>query len=686
MNTVSPPGSTVEKKPLPQASPALKKFSPAPIPAQNKPAAAVTVPRKKTVLPANSASGKPASTLTPLNKKTVLTAGTIQKPSALTGVASSKSPTKAGTAVVRPVTKVTPVQKKEAAVSSQVIKKEQPTSNRGGIIGLLPKAFQEVCQKNLHLVEYLNKFPVSKYGIPEYYTEPTRKLGDLDKKNLIYPVSDDVFVHILSSPEEARDSYISIQPSNDVDAGMFLDELERKLVGLTDKFTDIATEDERKKLVLSLVNKICEDMAKGNSSSSIFNLLSRKDNKDAGKIKPTPRQIQAVKYLAYRDKVGMGVLDPMIKDKNIEDISCSGLGTVFVEHKIFKSLKSSLIFSDHDDLDQFVVQLSERIKKPVTLRNPIIDAVLPDGSRINIVYGKEISKRGSNFSIRKFADTPLSILELVEFKSLNYTMAAYLSIVIEEGMNLFVSGETASGKTTLLNALTCFVPTIFKIISIEDTPELQVPHKNWLREVSKMSAKGETGSDVGMFDLLKAALRQRPNLIIIGEIRGEEGNIAFQAMQTGHQAMATFHASTVEKLIQRLTGSPINVPKSYIDNLNVAVIQNQVRLANGKLARRCQSINEIIGYDSVANSFSFIEIFRWDPLTDTFEFVGNKNSFLLEEKIALRKGLPPSKKWLIYDELERRTRVLEKIHKSGGISGFYELLEVLATAKKEGLF
>lgn len=188
-----------------------------------------------------------------------------------------------------------------------------------------------------------------------------------------------------------------------------------------------------------------------------------------------------------------------------------------------------------------------------------------------------------------------------------------------------------------------------------------------------------------MFELLKAALRQRPNEIIIGEIRGEEGAIAFQAMQTGHAAMATFHAATVEKLIQRMTGNPINVPKTYIDNLNVVVIQSAVRLANGKPARRVISINEIVGYDSSTDSFSFIEVFRWNPAEDVFEFTGKMNSFLLEQKIALKRGLPPNKKRKIYEEMGRRIRVLERLSDQK-VRGFNELYNVLAQAYRKGLF
>ena len=338
-----------------------------------------------------------------------------------------------------------------------------------------------------------------------------------------------------------------------------------------------------------------------------------------------------------------------------------------------------------EELDLFVLRLSEKIGKPVTFRDPIVDATLPDGSRINIVFGGDLSRRGSNFTIRKFSSTPISILELINFGSLNYEIATYLSLVIGHGMNMFVSGETASGKTTLLNALTTFISPIAKIVSIEDTPELQAPHPNWIREVVRGSTKNASGSAVTMFDLLKAALRQRPNEIIIGEIRGEEGAVAFQAMQTGHSAMATFHASSVEKLIQRLTGNPINIPKTYIDNLNIVCIQSAVRLPNGKEGRRVISINEIVGYDSSSDSFSFIEIFRWNPVTDVFEFSGYMNSYLLEEKIALARGIPPTEKRKIYDELTRRVKILKKLNQRK-VTGFYELFQILSQAYQEGVF
>jgi flagellar protein FlaI len=233
-----------------------------------------------------------------------------------------------------------------------------------------------------------------------------------------------------------------------------------------------------------------------------------------GKLKPilvTPKELAGIKYRVLRDKVGLGVLQPLLLDPYLEDISCSGIGPIFIEHKLFKSVQSTINFMTLDEVDSFAVWLGEWIKSPVTVRNPLVDAVLPDGSRINIVYGQEISKRGSNFTIRKFSGTATSVLELIEFGSLNYLMAAYLSLMLEEGMNLFAVGATASGKTTLLNAINTFILPEAKIVTIEDTPEVHVPHKNWLQEVTRATTRDNRGGEVGMFDLSAALRRARPD-------------------------------------------------------------------------------------------------------------------------------------------------------------------------------
>ena len=580
---------------------------------------------------------------------------------------------------------------------------------RGNALSQFPQALQELARKseNNFLREYLQAIPIDEIGVPKFFLKLDKKAELLSKRNLIYPIDDGLFVHIYPLPKDERDAYITIEPT----LGLELDDIMPKVeVQLLDKAEEIgrASDEERKRVLLGCLDDVCTTNSKGGEKGGDKDgnkkgkrrLLGRKKDEDnkgglslsllggkkAGeKVQMTPRELEGVKYTVVRDKLGLGVLQPLLYDPYIEDISCSGTGHVFLEHKTFKSVRTSLNFTTLDGLDDFVVWMGERIKRPVTLRQPIVDAVLLDGSRVNIVYGRDIAKRGSNFTIRKFAKKPISILQLIEWGTMDYLIAAYLWLAIEEDLNLFIAGTTASGKTTTLNAITTFIKPSAKIVSIEDTPELQAPHQNWIREVIREMSKLEKSGGVNMFDLLKAALRQRPDRIIIGEIRGAEGNIAFQAMQTGHGVMSTFHASSVQKLIQRLTGDPINVPKPYIDNLDVIIIQLAARGPDGRTVRRVMSINEIVDYDPQTSSFTFIQAFRWRPESDTFDFPGDMNSFVLENKVAQKRGLPESKRRMIYSELRKRAAILKKLSK-GGIKDFDKLFKVLAEAQKQGLF
>jgi flagellar protein FlaI len=560
--------------------------------------------------------------------------------------------------------------------------------DRCDLYAKLPAELQEVCKEHPHLLQYLRILTENNIEIPQYFEKVTRSQKGTKNPNLIYEVGNGVFVHVLANLEDIRDYYIAVEPSIIDAQDSTLDNIELRLAEYVEELEGVADSSKRLEIIMKIVDRIVSvngHQSRHPEKKTDEKPESSKPRKDKGKIHVTKFQYTSLRYLLRRKLEGMGVLDPMILDPNIEDISCSGLGNIFVEHKIFGGLRASIGFETNEALDKFVIELAEGIKHPVTFREPVVDATLPDGSRINIVYGTDVSKRGSNFTIRKFSDTPLSILELIQFGALNYDMAAYLSIILQEGMNVWVSGETASGKTTLMNALTTFIPPESKIVSIEDTPEVQVPHHNWIRGVTRGSNKGGDASEVSMFDLLKAALRQRPNLIIVGEIRGVEGAIAFQAMQTGHACMSTFHAASVSKLIQRVTGNPINVPKTYVDNLNVVVICQQVRLAKGGLGRRLTSINEIVSYDSVGDSFSFIETFSWNPLDDSFLFRGYQNSYLLENKIAPRRGLPEDKRRQIYKVLKQRSDVLKRIQDQGK-ANFYEVYAILSKAYREGYF
>jgi flagellar protein FlaI len=580
---------------------------------------------------------------------------------------------------------------------------------------MLPVNAKEYVKKSPHLLEYLHIFPVDEYGIPLFFSELKRDLRSIKEPNLIYPADDTVFVHIFHDPNDVRNYYIPVDPSFMHSVKQLMPAVEVKLIDLLDSLEeDPVTNEERTEVLKSLISQVLyvrrpdeamPQLAKGDTKKGFGEKMKEFLNKDLtaksnpkaaralvrvpttadGRIIVNPQEYRALEYMIVRDKIDVGILKPFINDPYIEDITVDGVGPIFIEHKIFKGLKSVVGWEDTDELDRFVIKLAEQAKRPITYQNPIVDATLPDGSRINIVYSTDISRKGSNFTIRKAMEDPISILKLIEFKTCDYMMAAYLWVCIENGMSLFMSGETASGKTTSLNAMTTFIPPENKIVTIEDTPELLVPHKNWTREVSKGKGKGEgEGSDVTMFDLLKAALRQRPNQILVGEIRGTEGSVAFGAMQTGHPVLSTFHAASVEKLVQRLCGDPINIPKTYVDNLNIVVIQSAVKRPTGETVRRMLSINELVGYNPETQGFSFVEMFHWDPVTDSFEFTGRGSSFLLENKIATMLGIPEHKKAAIYLELDKRARILERLHKAG-YTGFYDLYHMTTKVKKQGL-
>jgi flagellar protein FlaI len=581
---------------------------------------------------------------------------------------------------------------------------------------MLPANAKEYVTQSPHLLEYLHMFPVNTFGIPLFFSELKRDLKSMENPNIIYPVNEMTFIHIFPDANDVRNYYIPIEPSFLHSVAHAMPVVEKKLVDIIDALDeDPVTEQERIAVLKRVLREIIYVLKPGESPESLQGKETEKKGlKDKitrllttdislgksgddpvsghdipllpdGRIIFSQQEFNSLEYLIIRDKIEMGILKPFLDDEYNEDITCDGVGPIFIEHKIFNGLKSAVEFRRSDEIDEFVIKMAERIKRPLTYRNPIVDATLPDGSRINIVYGSEISKHGSNFTIRKVSDEPASILQLIDWKTCDYMMAAYLWICLEYGMSLFMSGETASGKTTSLNAITTFLSPENKIVTIEDTPELTVPHKNWSREVAKGKGAGEgDGADVTMFDLLKAALRQRPNQILVGEIRGAEGAVAFGAMQTGHPVMSTFHAASVEKLIQRVCGEPISIPKTHVDNLNLVVIQSAVRRPNGSMVRRMLSINELVGYNPETEGFSFVAMFVWDPTTDTFNFTGKGSSFLLENKVATMLGIPEHKRSEIYFEVEKRARILERLHKAGYV-GFWDLFHMITKIKKQGL-
>jgi flagellar protein FlaI len=509
----------------------------------------------------------------------------------------------------------------------------------------------QVLRRNTHLRHYLEEL-AARDEEALYMEQLSRDLRHLKKFSIIYPVGDPIFIHVKSRESE-RPLYTVISPMASIPPELFKI-VELGIAPMIDEEAYFETREEHEALLQELLDNfiIIDDsmeyfeykpvVKKG----LVVNLVTNSETADV------------LKYSIVLDKVYLGIIEPFIRDQYIEDVSCDGVGPIFVEHKIFGSCETSISFQDPEELDSYISRLAERIGRPISYRKPIVDASLPDGSRINIVYGSDVSRRGSNFTIRKFSEKPVSIADLVGWGTLSSLEAAYLWVMMEHGMSTWFCGETASGKTTALRAASVFINPKAKIVSIEDTPEIVVPHENWIREVTRQGEQGD--GEISLFDLLKAALRQRPSFIIVGEIRGAEASVAFQAMQTGHPVLATFHAGSVEKLIQRLTGDPINIPKTYIDILNCVLIQSAVRLpSTGRVERRVLSLNEIVGYDPTTGRFDYIELFGWDAGLDQHVFRGEGNSYLLENKIRTMLGLAPRESRKIYQDLFMRARLLE---------------------------
>ena len=850
---------------------------------------------------------------------------------------------------------------------------------------------REVLQRNPHLMDYLAKILGEGVEIPVFTETPGDELRYADRFSVIYPVGDPIFIHAFSHDNKNSRSahsrkYIVVEP--EVPPKQLIEAVEEAFALESGNYEPQEDPEEKR----TLVNKILDKILVPVNSERGFYRVRR------GRIEVSAKDLDSIRYYMVREKIGTGLLEPFLQDPYIEDISCPGTGCIYIVHKIFGPMETSVCFRDKEELNTFVIRLSEKIGRPVSRAKPIVDAVLPDGSRINIVYGEDVSLRGSNFTIRKFAREPISVTQLIRWGSMSPEIAAYLWMVLREQMNVFICGETASGKTTTLNAIAAFIPPEYKVISIEDTAEVNLPHENWVRELTRDTGSQE--SSISMFDLLRAALRQRPNYIIVGEIRGREGNIAFQAMQsvawhtpvmvrrngkveiraigdlvdsffedkgeegakwvtglevltitrglkvgfarvssvirhrykgklyrirlsdgsyvdvtgshslmaynpivgvyeakptelyqgdwlltaslspevneepvesaeilgyicgsilvsgevndigdryvvrlkagshrgrksiigvlkklsqifdlkptintssvaietvihkesriasivtcvdgllpieaaysrsfvigfvnaledlceggcdgkkvkgvflrdmiswlrriyrledlenpldedpaegaielgrgirvvsitsieeinyngyvydlsvpgeetflggskpillhnTGHGVISTFHAANFQRLVQRLTGSPIEVPPSYLDNLNIAVFQSAVYDKRGRLMRRVIEVNEIIGYDPGRGRVAYLPVFIWDPGRDIHIYAGKGSSFILEHKIALRRGIPKSQIKRIYDELWLRARFLDLLAKNrvtsywrfGGLSG-----------------
>ena len=356
-------------------------------------------------------------------------------------------------------------------------------------------------------------------------------------------------------------------------------------------------------------------------------------------IQTSPVSTERLVYYIQRDFVGYGPVDTLILDPHIEDISCDGVEVpLFVFHSKFESVKTNLTFPDEDQLNSFIVQLGQRCAKSVSVSNPILDGTTPEGHRVQASYAREVTTRGGTFTIRRFKERPWTPVDLIVAGSANEEMVAYFWLAAEQGESMMICGGPAAGKTSTLNAIALFIPPTAKIVSIEDTREVNLPHENWIPGATR-SGTGDRGLDgkaageVDMFDLVRAALRQRPNYIIVGEVRGKETYTMFQAMATGHTTYSTMHADSVKSMVNRLENPPINTPRILLSALNNVVIQIQARTEKG-VVRRLKQVLEIVGFEPETNELITNTVYEWDPATDKFVFKGH--SFLFDKIMELK--------------------------------------------------
>jgi len=368
-------------------------------------------------------------------------------------------------------------------------------------------------------------------------------------------------------------------------------------------------------------------------------------------ISSDPKLAHKMIYFVRRSCLGYCEIDPLMRDPNIEDISCNGLNTpLFLYHSKYYNIPTNITFTDVRRLNSFVISLAERSGKMISFGHPTVDGTLPDGSRLQATLGDEVTTKGSTFTIRKFAKEPFTPIHLIKYGTYSPEMLAYLWLMVENKKNLMFIGETACGKTSSLNAISLFIPPDAKIVSLEETRELTFYQENWVPNVTREAVGGEV--PITLYDLLRQALRQRPEVLVVGEVRGQEGLVLFQAMSTGHTCYSTLHASTVEDAVNRLEGAPINVPHNMLAALDVACFQSISYLGKRRV-RRTNTIVEFTGLDPATGGIRMNEMFRWNPSEDRYERVGD--SIVLRE-VARARGWTQAD---IERELADRARLLK---------------------------
>lgn len=392
------------------------------------------------------------------------------------------------------------------------------------------------------------------------------------------------------------------------------------------------------------------------------------------KISITKETFLKMMYYLYRDFIGLNEIEPMMNDYFIEDIECNGSKTpLYIVHRKYRHIRTNVIFPDNRRLMSFVEKVAQKCGKYISYASPLLDGSLPDGTRVNATYTTDITSRGPTFTLRKFTKEPWTPIKLMDFGTVSPEVLAYLWLLIEYEMNLIVIGGTGSGKTSFLNSIAFFIPPASRIVSIEDTRELSLLHENWLPSVARTgvgmaTATGEIHGEVSLFDLLKESFRQRPDYVIVGEIRGKEAFVLFQGASAGHPTMSTMHAESVNTMMKRLETPPINLSPTLVETLNIVCTMIQTKV-KGKPVRRIKEVVEIVSVPDKGQEVLNTPFVR-DPARDIHYY---KTDSKMLERISKEHGISTEE---LYREWQRRTNLLMAMYKNK-IFGFKEVQEII---------
>ncbi len=446
-------------------------------------------------------------------------------------------------------------------------------------------------------------------------------------------------------------------------AHIFWDEKENELAYFVEEPVLTEVEKEVLKLIqLGLEEMINISFVKNQGTGKLIEYLEKNVQSILIELgtKVSRRTYFNLMYYIYRDSVGLNQVEPLLNDYYIEDIECNGVGfPIYIVHRKYENMRTNIMLKDLKEGTDFVEKLAQRAGRYVSYAKPLLDGSLPDGSRVNATYSDDVTTRGPTFTVRKFTKEPWTPTHLIKIGTANAEIFAFMWLAIEHKFNVMVIGETASGKTTFLNAIVDFIPFDARICSIEDTRELNLMHDNWLPSVSRMgfgipNILGTQYGGVTLFDLLRESFRQNPDYVIVGEVRGAEASVLFQGMASGHPSFGTFHAGSVETLVRRLETPPINLSASLVASLDIVCIAVHAKLRDRNI-RRIQEVDEILQVHQELGKTEVNPIFDWDPIQDIQTFNAHSSIF---KRVIKRTGISPKK---IFTEFKIRVELLKKL-------------------------